>query len=51
MHLKTLAILYYIFGYVSAMLMIVNGRNYIAMLGCFLGIYLTFQIVTQLQES
>lgn len=49
MHLKTLGVLYFVFGYISSMLMIVNGRNYIFSLGCFLLIYLTFQIVEQLR--
>jgi len=50
MHQKILALLYFIFGYISAMLMIVNGSLYIFTLGCFLLIYLTFQIAEQLKQ-
>lgn len=50
MHLKILGVLYFIFGYTTAMLMIVNGRNYLFTLGCFLLIYLTFQIIEQLEQ-
>jgi hypothetical protein len=50
MHLKILGVLYFIFGYVTSMLMIVNGSLYIFSFGWFLCIYLTFQIVEQLQE-
>jgi hypothetical protein len=49
MILKVLAVSYFIFGYLTSLMMINTDENYLQSAGAFLLIYLTFQIVEQLR--
>ena len=49
MHTNTLAILYFVFGYASGIVMIVADTElYVKLLGCYLLIYMTYILNEQL---
>jgi hypothetical protein len=51
MHIKTLAILYFLIGYALGISMFIAGTEiYVRIGGIFILIYLTFNLITQLQE-
>jgi hypothetical protein len=50
MHTKVLAILYFVFGYIAAFGMFYDNTFHVKAIGCFLGIYLTYQLTEQLEQ-
>jgi ABC-type uncharacterized transport system involved in gliding motility auxiliary subunit len=51
MHVKTLAILYFLIGFALGLSMFVTGQEiYVRLGGIFILIYLTYNLITQLEE-
>ena len=51
MHVKTLAILYFLIGFALGLSMFVTGKEiYVRLGGIFILIYLTYNLITQLEE-
>tara|TARA_Y100000033_G_C2701541_1_gene88858 strand:+ start:120 stop:275 length:156 start_codon:yes stop_codon:yes gene_type:complete len=49
-HTNVLAILYFATGYFATLCMIFNEQLYVQALGGFLGIYLTYMLIEQLES-
>jgi len=50
MHTKVLAVLYFLSGYVTAFSLFWTNALHLRCLACFLIIYLTYQLVEQLEQ-
>lgn len=51
MHIKTLIILYFLIGFVLGLSMFVTGKEiYVRLGGMFILIYLTYNLMTQLEK-
>jgi len=50
MHTKVLAILYFIAGYITAFSLFYSSAFHLKAIGCFLAIYLTYQLTEQLEQ-
>tara|TARA_R100001510_G_scaffold49745_1_gene48259 strand:+ start:348 stop:503 length:156 start_codon:yes stop_codon:yes gene_type:complete len=49
-HANVLAILYFVAGYFATLTMLFSGQLYVQSLGGFLGIYITYLLVEQIES-
>jgi len=49
-HTNILAVLYFVSGYFATLTMLFNEQLHVQALGCFLGIYITYLLVEQIES-
>ena len=50
MHTKILSVLYFVSGYAASFSMTINEALHLRFIGIFVGVYLTYQLIEQLEQ-